>query len=261
MTTSTRIHLTADQADVVARKLRRPNVLGAALQVGRHGYVELDLQARTTAGEPYGAIWEISPAGTWTLNAGEDPLDANGYTAGGNADDAHEAGHLERNPMRADVAQIWRGHSPDARRARGHRDEQPETRCGGCGRPVDPTTPRCEGCGFPDGAEMVAKTTTTPTLTLTVLSGPDDDPLIAVGGRMAADDAGTYLAPNGHGWARDDDHEPPHWLNEAMDHAFEEWSARSLQAAQAERAAGWPTTGDSSAMAASAGDDGDAHTR
>lgn len=24
------------------------------------------------------------------------------------------------------------------------------TRCGYCGREVDPTTPRCEGCGFPE---------------------------------------------------------------------------------------------------------------
>lgn len=110
MTSTTRIHLTADQADVVARKLRRPNVLGAALQVGRHGYVELDLQARTIAGEPYGATWEISPAGTWTLNAGKDPLGTS-------------TGRARPNSSNADDP-----NSPAARRARGLEPIRPAAR-------------------------------------------------------------------------------------------------------------------------------------
>lgn len=31
------------------------------------------------------------------------------------------------------------------------------TRCGGCGRGVDPTIERCPGCGFPDGSTMTRK--------------------------------------------------------------------------------------------------------
>lgn len=38
--------------------------------------------------------------------------------------------------------------------------------CGGCGRPVDPTTPRCEACGYPDASTMVERGWRAPTPTV-----------------------------------------------------------------------------------------------
>lgn len=83
--------------------------------------------------------------------------------------------------------------------------------------------------------------TSKPTLTLTIAAGDDDldaAGAIDVGGIMAASDAGTYVATDT--WRREgDDHEPPAWLEAALEAALQEWLERHEQARAAEAAAGW----------------------
>lgn len=66
---ATRINLTAEQSRRVREILDRPELLGSSIQTGRHGYIELDIQARRRDGVAGGAIVEIAPDGRYSVAA------------------------------------------------------------------------------------------------------------------------------------------------------------------------------------------------